>query len=321
MSTHAMRSFLLLLIGILLLGPSNTRSGVLPNDAEVAGRTIAEWSAEWWKWVFSVPTNQNPLLDTDGRYATNGNSGPVFFLAGVLGISRTQTRSFTVPEDTCLLVPLINTWSDNVATDPPFTIEELRDNNDGSMQFVTELHASVDGVPVTNLFSYRAISPVFSIEYRFEDNIHSFLLEAPFLGVVDPMVADGYYLMIEPLRPGPHVITFGGTISSFFLTIDITNHITVAPMRLDRQVERLIATVDAAPLPLHRRQALREPLEAARASFAAGELRAGIRELRTFQRKVQVLVAPHDPTLAKELIRSAEEIIERARKELSKRRK
>src|SRR5262245_38975267 len=109
---------------IILITSLPADSAVLPNSAEVAGRTIPEWSAEWWKWVFSVPAGRNPLTDEDGRWATNNNAGPVFFLAGVIAISSTQTRSFEISEDQYVLMPLLNTWTDNVAVDPPFTLEQ-----------------------------------------------------------------------------------------------------------------------------------------------------------------------------------------------------
>ena len=45
-------------------------------------------------------------------------------------------------------------------------------------------------------------------------------------GAYAPAVADGYYLLLAPLPPGPHTITFGGTDGTGF-SQDITYHITV----------------------------------------------------------------------------------------------
>ena len=47
-------------------------------------------------------------------------------------------------------------------------------------------------------------------------------------GLVDPVVADGYYLMLAPLTPGQHTLNFGGTIGDpINFTLDITYNFTV----------------------------------------------------------------------------------------------
>jgi hypothetical protein len=100
----------------------------------------------------------------------------------------------------------------------------------------SELHASVDGVPVGDLdpatTPYRACAgpaarctgPAFSI--ALPDNN---LLGLP-AGIWAPAVADGYYLLLSPLPPGPHTINFGGT-GNFGgpFSEDITYNLTVSP--------------------------------------------------------------------------------------------
>ena len=47
-------------------------------------------------------------------------------------------------------------------------------------------------------------------------------------GTYAPAVADGYYLLLLPLRPGPHTIAFGGTGNFAGPTSqDITYHLRV----------------------------------------------------------------------------------------------
>src|ERR1041385_1342049 len=102
---------------------------VLPNDALVSGKTIGDWSAEWWKWVVVIPTNQNPMLDRDGSFAGVGQpGGDVFFVGYVPGFTPgTVTRSFSVPEGKYLFLPVQTYEADNVDSCPPcFTSEELR---------------------------------------------------------------------------------------------------------------------------------------------------------------------------------------------------
>src|SRR5207237_5790148 len=68
------------------------------------------------------------------------------------------------------------------------------------------------------LFAYRTESPVFSVYFPTNDNIYTVLLGHPFEGLVDPMVAGGYPLMLAPLSVGVHdfrtAVTVGGGINS-----------------------------------------------------------------------------------------------------------
>ena len=82
---------------------------------------------------------------------------------------------------------------------------------------VTALSATIDHVPVQNLdpasTPYRACAgPVARCTAPgFHVNLPA---ENPFgapAGIYGPTVADGVYLLVAPLRPGAHTITFGGT--------------------------------------------------------------------------------------------------------------
>ena len=300
---------------LTLASQTTTRAGVLPPDAVVADRTIAEWSVEWWKWIFSIPVGQHPIFDTNGSRAQVGQpGGAVFFLAGLISPeSGLATRRFEVPEDKYLFFPMLNSWVDNVFVIPPLTVEQMREQNAAFIALISELHVRIDGVAVTNLFAHRAVAPVFSFEYTFPDSLESYLAGTPILGLVDPIVSDGYWLMVEPLPPGEHVINFGGTFGPpVNFTLDITDHITVVAVPLTQRMDELMAKVAAANLAPNRVQPLRASLEAARASFDRDNLQASVNQLRAFQHKVRAQVEGSDPALARELIQSAERIIERA---------
>src|SRR5437868_1105498 len=53
---------------------------ILPVQSKPYGKSYGEWSAEFWKWEFSLPINQHPLFDTADCSA--GQSGQVWFLGG-----------------------------------------------------------------------------------------------------------------------------------------------------------------------------------------------------------------------------------------------
>jgi len=293
-------------------------AAVLPSDAIVAGKTQGEWSAEWWQWVFPISTNQNPLLDPTGQWAHVNQSGPVFFLVGTFAIDGPGAahRTIAVSEAKHIFFPLNNYQNDNVNVPPPLpTIGELYEVLDWVVTNITELHASIDGVPVPNLREHRVISPVYSLEFTDPDNLYTYFIGQHVLGVIEPAVADGYYLMLEPLTVGVHVITFSSStpppIDSSF---DITYTITVVEVPVTDWVEDMLAVVEQAPL--GERDRLMQPLLRAHKAFAGGKTKPGMNHLRGFQRLVERRVAPDNPALATDYMISVDRIIERAMRDL-----
>ncbi len=210
----------LLLVGAgteVLAAPASPR--VLPPRARPFGLTYEQWSARWWQWAFSIPVDQNPFLDQTGENCAVGQSRRVWFLAGVLG-GGSATRTCVVPVGTALFFPIINQVF--IATEPgeteEFAHQRVRARID--QVNVSTLFAEVDGVPVTNLGSYRAHSPTFPVTFP-EDN----LFGVP-AGVYPIAASDGYWLMLGPLPPGTHTVHFGGVTASGN-PIDITYTIIV----------------------------------------------------------------------------------------------
>src|SRR5262245_20745573 len=65
--------------------PTNSSSdgGVLfTTDSIPFGLTYGEWTARWWQWAYSIPKYVHPAYDDSGKYCAEGQSGPVWFLAG-----------------------------------------------------------------------------------------------------------------------------------------------------------------------------------------------------------------------------------------------
>jgi hypothetical protein len=145
---------------MFLIGYSPHAAGaytILSPGAVIAGKSIADWTAEWWTWAFQAPNNANPLNDPDGRFAHVQNNGPVFFIAG-----NSATRGFTVPAGKPILFPLINIVDlESVPTDDPkFSLSEREavtsTVTSGWVSAVdrASLFASIDGTPVANPSQY-----------------------------------------------------------------------------------------------------------------------------------------------------------------------
>ncbi|MGF6968720.1 hypothetical protein OKW43_005748 [Paraburkholderia sp. WC7.3g] len=214
-----------------------------PNDAQAqAGMNYGTWSVSWWQYVLSKATPNNPLLDLTGQDCAvdQSTSSRVFFLVGTFGPGSATRNNCSVPAGKFLFFPLLNFIDIHVPEGLPGgdtndTVPKLWKDLQSFIGPVTELHASVDGVPVSNLVPamFRACAglippctaPGFSVTLP-ENNL--FGVSAM---VYSPAVADGYYLMLAPLPPGPHTIKFGGagTFNGTPFSVDITYNLIVSP--------------------------------------------------------------------------------------------
>ena len=244
MSRHAVTRLTVVALAVCLALPLAASpahaGGHRPRIVPPVGPVYDLLGAAWWKWVLAQPTATNPLTDDTGARCANGQRGPVFFLGGDFGgsaepVTRDQC---VVPRGKFLFFPIVNAVDVHVpGLDDQDTPQEIWDDLQETLAFsVSEMHASIDGVPVRRLdpatSPYRGCSgpvrgcapPAFSIVLP-EDNL--FGIDA---GRYSPAVADGFYLLLAPLAPGPHTISFGGrgNLDGEF-TQDITYRLVVAP--------------------------------------------------------------------------------------------
>jgi hypothetical protein len=219
-------------------GESHPR--VLPPRSHPYGATYGQWGAHWWQWLYGTPTTLNPAFSSAGSPAapatvdcSAGQRSDVWFLAGTFlptsstaQVARADVyRACTIPAGTALFFPLLNDEFDNLScntagnpTSSGLTSAQLtalartaiNDIVPGSMA------ATIDGNSVSGLRNrhtrYRARSPWFSYTLP-ADNVGS-LFGCNFPAGTKPpppkATADGVYLMLAPLKPGTHVIHFGG---------------------------------------------------------------------------------------------------------------
>ena len=216
-----------------LAGNANPR--VLPPNSNAFGKTYGEWSAAWWQYVSSVPFATNPLFDATGANCALGQSGPVFFLMGVPGNGAVTRNDCTVPAGKALFFPMANGVDIHVPGDGLDTPQAIWDDLEVTFGFsVFTAHASIDGSNVANLngspSAYRACAgPVAGCASTFSVTLPDNNIFGIPAGTYGPAVDDGTYLMVAPLPPGEHTISFGGT--GFFggpFSQDVTYHLTVS---------------------------------------------------------------------------------------------
>lgn len=213
----------------LQTGVSATMAGAfclaMAGPVSAQGVTYGDWSAAWWQWQEAT----YPDLDFGkGRVdCALGQSGPVWFLGGSSG-GDPVTRRCDVEPNKRLFLPLVTAADfddDESCKDPTAcTVEEQREILDGIFSehpagilnsVACDLQIEVDSTPA--VFStpiVRTQSPPFFYDNNPEN------------------IADGFWVLLDPLPEGEHKIHFTGGIcdidtgdSLFF--VDVTYKITV----------------------------------------------------------------------------------------------
>ncbi len=199
-------------VAVLTLAPGaaalagNPNPGVAPPNSNAHGHSYGGWAAEWWKWFLSIPAPHHPGL---GGPCGEGQSGHVFYLAadatGSAGVP------CTIPSGKAVFFGINNVECSTVETPPFFgsNEEQLRACAKcfADQMVVSSLAATLDGKTLANLGSYRAASPLFSFEYP-ADNIYGI----PGGAGTGESVADGYWLLLNPLSAGEHTLSFSGIV-------------------------------------------------------------------------------------------------------------
>jgi len=206
---------------------------VIDRDSVAYGRTYSEWSAAWQQWALSIPASNHPLFDTGD--CSVGQSGPVWFLGGKFcninnpdcGYSGV-VRSCRVPAGKALYIPILNgEFSVLESNNPLEQIDDLRLLAAQAMDTTTN-EFDIDGKQIRNLLQdFRVQSPAFVFTIP-DDNLFNAVGEGPYPGgAYFPGLDDGVYVMLAPLRAGPHKVHFHGYMPAYNFTLDITYNLTV----------------------------------------------------------------------------------------------
>jgi hypothetical protein len=196
---------------------------VLEPGTKHFGKSYNELAGNWWNWAVQFPFETNPIVEDGSVDCTRGQKGKIWFLAGTFG--ETANRECTIPTGKALFFPILNAlwWvpedGDNVA--------EVRALANAQINAATSLEVSIDGVAIEDPFAYRAQSP----PGGFALNFGPLLADLGFPPTPDPRepaVADGYWILLAPLRKGAHIIEFRSSQSGPpVFNLHVTYHLTV----------------------------------------------------------------------------------------------
>jgi len=213
----------LVVVGLALITPIYT--------AFAESESFEQLSAEWWQWALSIPTPENPLLDTTGEKCMVGQRGPVWFLAGVFG-GGTATRKCSVPEGKALYFPVINSINFNTpgvcGQQGDLTVSVLRAFSAEFIAGAANLSVTLDGKAIKDL--RRVQSTVFEVALP-EDNIFGAPCppskELVPAGIYSPAVDDGFYVRLDPLNTGKHILHVHAENPSQNFKQDVTYNLKV----------------------------------------------------------------------------------------------
>lgn len=193
------------------------------SAAPTTQQSYASLAARWWIWAGSQPVPTNPLVDKTGKDCANGQTGNIWFLAGVSG-GGNVSRTCTIPAGSDLFFPLINivdveAKADNVTPGAVRKILAGLDVKNGSSNLTVTLDGKAIG---PNVIQYEE-SPFFAVALP-QHNIFGATA-----GVYDPCADNGYYALIRGATPGEHTLKFTGAYegSLFKFSINATYHLTI----------------------------------------------------------------------------------------------
>ena len=188
---------------------ASTSLNVYPPEANPYGLSYSEHAQNFWKWLLSIPADQNPIDDKTGENCmvgqTNTNSSVFYLSAGVGKMERTCT----VPADKGLLIPvMVVEISDKEV--PGASIEDLSSAAKKDQDGVNSLNLRIDDEEYTydDLLKYRT-QPTEPFQVIFPDNGIFGVTE----GGPSQVVADGFYILTEPLIAGNHTVHYRSSLS------------------------------------------------------------------------------------------------------------
>ncbi|MDQ3837024.1 MAG: cache domain-containing protein, partial [Thermoproteota archaeon] len=157
----------------------------------------------------------HPAYDDSGKYCAEGQSGPVWFLAGSYELP--AERFCTIPAGKAILLPILNSECSYAEFRNLNKEEDLRQCAKEIQDTVVHLEASIDGMPISGLEQYRVQSPLFNLTLG-QNNIPDLPPDT-----TTQAVSDGNWLFLKPLLTGEHVIYFKGGLNSNNATTNKNN--------------------------------------------------------------------------------------------------
>lgn len=185
---------------------------VIDADEIVFDRSQVEWAESYLQWIAAFARDSSPIADTTGAQCGAKQGGEVWFLASSDGTAPV-VRTCAIPAGKTLFVPILSTMERSNSREP--SCGAMARLAAGALARANRLAMTIDGRPVDDLASHRLpTGDCFALDARLASR-----------STARAAVADGYYVMLQPLPPGPHTIAVGARIDS--TSLSTTYHLDV----------------------------------------------------------------------------------------------
>lgn len=192
------RAWTLLSTACLLPVGARAEMQLLDPSQPYGGKTQVEWAEAWTRWIYSIPAGaRHPQTERTGVAQAQGQSGPVWFLAGPPPQTTAPARHILVPAGRILVVPTDGVSALNRVpgdTQAGNYILGLYTN-----RLTTSVECRLDGVTWTNLSPYEVATTLY-------DGVTVAGTGVP-PEVAGPGMTWGTFLPIAPPAPGRHKLT------------------------------------------------------------------------------------------------------------------
>ena len=176
---------------------------------------VSELGDRWWQWITGLDSNVvNPFteLGQDGCDAGLQDNSKLLFLVGSAkdNVTGFPEHECGIPQGTSILFPIVNVLCDDLEVNTPFfaqTEQGQRICANNLLDNYYNLTLEIDGYEVQNLEQYRIDSPAGGFEFTAVPNNPVAIPAGNGTGV-----SDGFWILLKPLKPGEHTITFSGAI-------------------------------------------------------------------------------------------------------------
>lgn len=212
-----------LLLSMALLTGGLVEANEVHTTPNVYGKTIGNWGQAWWQWALNFSAAEIPVSQTGNVDCAAGQSGKVWFLAGTFGGS--ADRTCVIDRGRALFFPLLNNIY--IAPEDCTSVLGCRASVATRIDPITSWKCTVDDTPcVFRTQIVRAQSNPLPIDIP----IGSIAATPDWgysAGMHDLSIADGYWVMLDPLPRGQHTVHFTAVKEVSNFSIDVTYHLTV----------------------------------------------------------------------------------------------
>jgi hypothetical protein len=181
---------------------------IFPPGSKPYGLSYSQHIQNYWKWILAIPAKDNPSDDATGEKCslgqTNTNSS-VFYLA--MNTGGVSERTCKVPVGKALFMPVMQVEISNLEM-PGASVKELSEAAKKDQDSVNSLYLKIDDkeYKYDNLTKYRTHTEAFDTTWP-NDAIFGVVK-----GGNSTVVADGYYIITEPVAKGNHTIHFKSSL-------------------------------------------------------------------------------------------------------------